>query len=262
MDDVERMYRQLVRIIRATSPQLLTQPFPVSDLYSTILPYRLHRRELGLETNQDYEMAMLELLSGARGYLHRGGSDAPDARRLAQVAESGSGIDPRIREAHAWRSRRTRCGSSMATDESPRPRATCRCRRGDDRDCADGSADQGGGRPPRTSERRRGRDDDGDRRRRSRVRRAIRVPRPRGGQPARPHRRRPRQRAVRRARSPYHRAGEECPHCKGELPAGRPISFCPHCGQDLTMRHCPACGSELEHEWKFCVTCGRAVGAG
>ena len=69
MDDVERMYRQLVRIIRATSPQLLTQPFPVSDLYSTILPYRLHRRDLGLETNQDYEMALLELLSGARGYL-------------------------------------------------------------------------------------------------------------------------------------------------------------------------------------------------
>jgi hypothetical protein len=30
---------------------------------------RLHRRELGLETNQDYEMAMLELLSGGRGYL-------------------------------------------------------------------------------------------------------------------------------------------------------------------------------------------------
>jgi len=56
--------------------------------------------------------------------------------------------------------------------------------------------------------------------------------------------------------------GEECPHCKGELPAGRPINFCPHCGQDLTMRHCPACGSELEHEWKFCVTCGRAVGTG
>ena len=69
MDDVERMYRHLVRTIRATSPQLLTQPFPASDLYSTILPYRLHRRELGVETNQDYEMALLELLSGSRGYL-------------------------------------------------------------------------------------------------------------------------------------------------------------------------------------------------
>ena len=68
MDDVERMYRQLVRIIRATSPQLLTQPFPVSDLYSTILPYRLHRRELGFETNQDYELAVsrLDLIGGRR----------------------------------------------------------------------------------------------------------------------------------------------------------------------------------------------------
>ena len=69
MDDVERMYRHLVRTIRSTSPQMLTQPFQVADLYATILPYRLHRRDLGLETNQDYEMAMLEMLSGARGYL-------------------------------------------------------------------------------------------------------------------------------------------------------------------------------------------------
>jgi predicted amidophosphoribosyltransferase len=57
-------------------------------------------------------------------------------------------------------------------------------------------------------------------------------------------------------------AGETCPHCKGELPAGRQINFCPHCGQDLTVQHCPACGSELEHDWKFCVTCGRAVASG
>ena len=69
MDDVDRMYRHLVKTIRSGSPHLLTQPFQVADLYATILPYRLHRRDLGLETNQDYEMAMLELLSGGRGYL-------------------------------------------------------------------------------------------------------------------------------------------------------------------------------------------------
>src|SRR4051794_18951358 len=95
MDDVERMYRQLVRIIRATSPQLLTQPFPVSDLYSTILPYRLHRRELGLETNQDYELALMELLSGARGYLV-----VDDRMRDALKAEQGAAVPntARIRE--------------------------------------------------------------------------------------------------------------------------------------------------------------------
>jgi hypothetical protein len=52
--------------------------------------------------------------------------------------------------------------------------------------------------------------------------------------------------------------GENCPFCRGHLPAGRQVSFCPHCGQDLTVVHCPACGSELERGWKFCVTCGRS----
>jgi predicted amidophosphoribosyltransferase len=53
--------------------------------------------------------------------------------------------------------------------------------------------------------------------------------------------------------------GELCRYCKGELPAGRELSFCPHCGQDLTVVHCPACGADLEHEWKFCATCGRTA---
>ena len=48
-------------------------------------------------------------------------------------------------------------------------------------------------------------------------------------------------------------------HAKGALPGGRHISFCPHCGQDLTIAHCPACGSELERGWKFCVICGRGA---
>src|SRR5437588_12839545 len=69
MDNVERMYRHLVRTIRARFPQYLTQPFDVGELYQTILPYRHHRRELGLETNDDYEITLTELLTGARNYL-------------------------------------------------------------------------------------------------------------------------------------------------------------------------------------------------
>ena len=69
MDAVERMYRHLVRTVRSRFPQYLTQPFTVADLYQTVLPYRLHRRELGLESNEDYEITLTELLSGARDYL-------------------------------------------------------------------------------------------------------------------------------------------------------------------------------------------------
>jgi hypothetical protein len=49
----------------------------------------------------------------------------------------------------------------------------------------------------------------------------------------------------------------DCPYCGGELPVGRSTRFCPRCGLDLTVRHCPACSTELERQWRFCVTCGR-----
>jgi hypothetical protein len=48
-----------------------------------------------------------------------------------------------------------------------------------------------------------------------------------------------------------------CHYCGGTLPEGRTITFCPFCGLDLTVRHCPACSTPLERTWRFCVTCGR-----
>jgi hypothetical protein len=253
MDDVERMYRQLVRIIRATSPQLLTQPFPVSDLYSTILPYRLHRRELGLETNQDYELALLELLSGARGYLlvedrmkqtlgdslKSSNPDpalirefagarvalAPDALRQLQGDGQPAAAAPAT-DAATIATAPTGTTISEASSPSARPTAVM---------ATTAPTAQVAGAPRDTG---------------------AAPARPAGSTASAPAT------VTRRPSRPItvSPTGEECPHCKGELPAGRPINFCPHCGQDLTMRHCPACGSELEHEWKFCVTCGRAVG--
>ena len=69
MDELDRMYRRLVQNIRAGFPDLLGRPFEVAELYTTLVPYRHNRRELELDTNQDYEHALLRLLSGERGYL-------------------------------------------------------------------------------------------------------------------------------------------------------------------------------------------------
>ncbi|MDP1862164.1 MAG: zinc ribbon domain-containing protein, partial [Gemmatimonadaceae bacterium] len=55
-------------------------------------------------------------------------------------------------------------------------------------------------------------------------------------------------------------ASESCRYCSGSLPEGRRVTFCPGCGHNLTVQHCPACASELEVGWKFCITCGREVG--
>jgi hypothetical protein len=50
-----------------------------------------------------------------------------------------------------------------------------------------------------------------------------------------------------------------CLHCGGALPSQRGISFCPHCGCDLRRRQCPACSTAMDHQWRFCVTCGRGA---
>jgi predicted RNA-binding Zn-ribbon protein involved in translation (DUF1610 family) len=52
---------------------------------------------------------------------------------------------------------------------------------------------------------------------------------------------------------------EGCSFCGGTLPEGRAVIYCPHCGNNLSVSRCPACGGELEKGWKFCVSCGRSV---
>lgn len=225
MDDIERLYRHLVRTVRANFAPFLTQPFEVGELYQTILPYRLHRRELGFETNQDYEMAMLELLSGARGYLI-----VDDKMRDVLAAEqSARSPDPSIvrdfAAAHvalAPEALRRLEQEGRVSASQPVVPAPAR---------VSGSVAGLSASPPlRTS-----------------------VPTPAAGLPTEGM-------APRRTARPITIAptGENCPFCRGHLPAGRQVSFCPHCGQDLTVVHCPACGSELERGWKFCVTCGRS----
>ncbi len=253
MDDVERMYRHLVRTIRANFSPFLTQPFEVGELYQTVLPYRLHRRELGLETNQDYEMALLELLSGARGFLvvddrvrdrlavelsstnpdpeviREFASSrvalAPEPLRLLETEGRPTGSQPVVPSALSAREPTPPASSPSITVTSataPMPRISAPA-------------------PVRPVARPS----------------AIAMPAAGGQDLIAP----PTEPGARRAARPITIAptGEDCPYCKGDLPAGRHISFCPHCGQDLTVVHCPACGGELEHGWKFCVTCGRSA---
>src|SRR5512133_1788543 len=81
MDELDRMFRRLVEVVRADYPSLIDRPIEVGELYQSVLPYRHHRRALGFETNQDYELAMMRLLSGERGYV---GGDPRMQERLRQ----------------------------------------------------------------------------------------------------------------------------------------------------------------------------------
>lgn len=243
MDNLDRMYRHLVRTVRTKFPQYLTQPFDVGELHQTILPYRLHRRELGLETNEDYEITLSELLSGARDYLvvddqmkevlrkeltavnpdpsaYKQFSSAmvslaPNALRSLDAGPDDTStplratVVPTIEEARAM----NRPTAEIPTQAPAAPAAAP---------------------PPAVSN----------------------VVRPAGVKPSTPVT------APSGARAITPVPGERCRSCNELLPAGRPITFCPHCGQNATTVNCAACGSELEVGWKFCPICGRKSGAG
>jgi hypothetical protein len=246
MDNLDRMYRHLVRTVRSRFPQYLAQPFDVAELYQTVLPYRHHRRELGLESNDDYELTLTELLSGARDYLivddqMRGAlqkelaATNPDPSAFKEFARSrvalspsalrsldaGPAVDPASPDValafapSVSMSSPTEPSSVTAPVqrvepvEEPAPRQPTM-----------GATPMT---PPAVS---------------TVGRPSGMVVGPGGGTivPA---------------------AGERCRSCDGALPEGRAITFCPHCGQNLTTINCPACGSELELGWSFCPTCGR-----
>ena len=66
---LDRIFDRLVRTLSAGSPDQLSATFKVSELVHALVPYRTYRGELGVDTIQDYEHAVLELLAGERGLL-------------------------------------------------------------------------------------------------------------------------------------------------------------------------------------------------
>jgi double zinc ribbon protein len=246
MDNLDRMYRHLVRTIRGKFPQYLTQPFDVASLQQTILPYRLHRRELGLETNEDYEITLTELLAGERDYLivderMRDALKAelkavnPDPTAFKQFAPAMVALSPNaLRSLDAGPDDPTTPLRPVAV---PDPAAS------DVRSTTPPPPEPPPA-PPASRPSSSG----------IRPSKKVEVPAEEPRAPTLTT-------APSGARAITPETGERCRACNEVLPTGRPITFCPHCGQNVTMMNCPACGSELEVGWKFCPVCGRPADA-
>jgi hypothetical protein len=192
MDALDRMFHVLVRTLRERNPALLDAPFTVGELHSQILPYRHFRRELGLQSNQEYELVLLELLTGARGYLE---VDERMRGELAKELVSSAPEPARVRDFAEAQVLVSLAAQSQVPEAAPaQPQGAAAQRK-----------------PTMTT--------------------PAPVTRP------------------------------TCRYCAQELPlvAGRPINYCPHCGQNLQVLNCPACGAEVEAAWRFCVACGKAV---
>ena len=192
-DDLDRLFRRLVVNIRAEYPQYLTSPFPVAEVYQSVVPYRTNRNELGIEMHDDYELALTRLLAGEREYVS---GDAAMQQALSAPSKGSSKISYRNYAASLI---------EISAEAVTRLDETMR----------------------------------------------------RSGRPITP--------TVSPVASPRATAPTTilatgpCAFCGGNLPDGRRITFCPYCGQNVTVKLCPACSAELEVDWSFCPVCGREV---
>jgi hypothetical protein len=226
MDDLDRLFRRLVENIRNGYPAYLSHHFEVSELYQNLIPYRHNRREMGIETNQDYEVAVCRLLSGERGYLAVDDAMAGAIRAELATPNPNTAI---FREFAASRitllSGAERRADEMAVEAASVP--------------IDSTPSE------------------------SMVRAASPAPRAswaaRGSSTSVATSIQPTASAASSSSSVSAKHDTSCRYCGGNLPDGRRVSFCPHCGQNLTIQRCPACGTELEMSWKFCITCGRGI---
>ena len=207
MDDLDRLFQRLVHNIRFRSPEYLTVPFTVQDLYETLVPYRHHRRELGIETNQDYETAVARLLSGERGYVRTD----PELQDKLRKELASVNPDPGIfRDAAGTRVtiEQGALQSIGVPAESPAPAPAA---------------------PTATPT--------------ESVPAAANPPAPSAAIPM----------------MEQVEVAHGCKYCGGTLPEGRQVTFCPHCGMNLSTKRCDGCGTELDGAWRFCVNCGKKV---
>lgn len=78
-DDLDRLFERLVSVLANDAPGRLAVPFPASEVYERMVPYRSNRSILKVATHQDYEMAVLRLLAGERGYVSLEPAEVRDA---------------------------------------------------------------------------------------------------------------------------------------------------------------------------------------
>ena len=239
MDDLDRLFRQLVDVLTTNDPQRLTAPFQISELYQSILPYRSFRKQLGFECNEDYEMALLRLVSGESDYA----SVEPDEVKQQLILEVQA-VNPNpgaFREFAAARVKlnetavRSVRGASRAfapppppSDPKPEPQA-----------------EQWAQFAPPT-------DDPTEPIVRPPVFEAVDQAPP--GETPGPE---PPQATSEPSPAAPARLGPSCANCKKSLPTNRPAVYCPFCGSQTGPATCPICGDEIEVGWRFCVTCGQ-----
>jgi len=240
---LDRFHQVLVQEIRERKPEYLSEAFTVAEIYQDLVPYHTHRDRIGVRMNGDYEDALLRLLSGEgdrltlesdaarRDFLEELKNAAPNTGIYRDFAAVNVRLNSEtLPDADATDGEE----AAVATDEGEKksaPESTAK----DEAKGADGG-------------------DAGD------APRFLPDPVPSEEKPAT-------KATAKSAKSDRGTAGKAskgkgggaCVWCSEALPNRADAVFCPHCGGDGRLQPCPACGTELEAGWTFCIACGERV---
>jgi len=219
-DDLDRLFERLVSVLADDAPGRLAVPFPDAEVYERLVPYRSNRSILKVATHQDYEMAVLRLLAGERGYTSLEPTEVQDAlRREAGEANPDTALFRQFPDAilslnrlAAERSLRGDRAYAPPPPPPPPPLAPPP----ESAEAADREEDQNET-PPLAGA-------------------AFELAE---------QNETPRQCPYCGETLPGSRKVNFCPQC-GQPPSGE--------------LRCPACGGEVDVGWSYCVSCGRATG--
>ena len=237
-DALDALFRRLV--LAAQQAGALARPIEVAELLDTFLPYRAARRDGLLDSNDDYLHCVMQLLAGERGYIFA------DDLLQDDLKSELTALNPDLSVITSYRTAKLRIASAeaqrvLAGDTSidlrpPTPIATAVVTPTASPTAPRGVS-PGVAKPSLAAEP------------------AAAAP---AAEPATPV---PDTPPLREHLSPVVAELEtrDCPYCSQSLPTDRSLKYCPHCGLNLRIRRCPGCSAEMEAEWKFCVTCGRAA---
>ena len=221
MDELDRLFGLLVAALARETR--VAVPFPAAEIYERLVPYRLNRSRLNVATHQDYEMAVLRLLAGERGYVQL----EPDNVREAMEREIAT-INPDPAYFRSFPEAQVMVNGRAAERVLIAERAYAPPSADDEEDLLDTTGENPIPPPPAPA----------------RTPAAI-APAER----------------FRVARPPHELSENQCEYCGGVLPSNRDVRFCPHCGQpqegDLK---CPACSSPVDVGWAYCLSCGKPTG--
>lgn len=232
-DDLDRLFERLVRVLASDAPGRLAVPFPAAEVYERLVPYRSNRSTLRVATHQDYEMAVLRLLAGERGYVSLEPAEVQRAlQREAGEQNPDTGLFRQFPDAilslNRLAAERFLRGDRAYAPIPPPPTAPA-------------AASASSTRPPVEAGEREEEAEEEE---------------PEEGSTSR----------ATSSASPFELAEQtetprQCPYCGETVPTNRKVNFCPQCGQPPSGElRCPACGSEVDVGWRYCVGCGRATG--